>query len=418
MEGSIVIIFVGLLVLVSHGFVAISTRTRIPDVLFLICIGILIGPVLHLVAPQDFGSVGHIFTMMVLVLILFEEGIELKLDDLLSSFREIVILTFVSYVISAIALWLALTWLTNFNPVETIFLAAVLAGPAPSVVIPLTRHLKIGNFARTTLTSESALGETLSILIALAALDWLKLRDVNYGRMVGMMFSSFALALAIGLFTGYLWSLILNRVRQLKNAMFMTPAVVFIVYGICEMIGYSGPVAALAFGITIGNISFLHLPAISKRIKLVPIHLNEPERLFLGEVVFLAKTFFFVYLGSSLELTSADSLRMALILTMILLIARIISVRFSIRTHLMSSYDAGVLASLIPKGLAAAVLATLFYQLGFENGEAVKNLLYGTIITSIVISSIIISVLHKAWNLGILNWPFRGFAKKEEETSK
>jgi potassium/hydrogen antiporter len=409
MEGSIVVIFIGVLVLLSHGFVAISSRTRIPDVLFLIAIGVLVGPLLHLVSSRDFGQVGQIFTMLVLVLILFEGGIELRLRDLISSFRDILILTIVSYVLSAILILLIIVWLADFSFVECLFLAAVLAGPAPSVVIPLVRNTDMDRFSHTTLTTEAALGETLSILVALAILDWMRLQDVHYGKMVGALLSSFALAVIIGIGGGYLWSLFLTKVRQLKNAMFMTPAVVFIVYGICELIGYSGPVAALAFGITIENVSLIRLPSFSKKIQLSPIHINEQEKLFLGEIVFLAKTFFFVYLGLSLELSTQSSLRLAVLLTMALLMVRIISVRFSIRPRLISSFDAGIIASMIPKGLAAAVLATLYTELAPDSGEAVRNLIYGTIIVSIVISSIFVSLMHKPVSRKVSGFLFRGF---------
>jgi len=415
MEGSIVIIFIGILVLLSHAFVAISARTRIPDVIFLISIGIVIGPLLHLISPQDFGQVGRIFTMVVLVLILFEGGIELKIHDLISSFREIMVLTIVGYLLGALFIWLAVTWLADFDPVETLFLAVVLAGPAPSVVIPLIRNLDLSRFSRATLTTESALGETLSILVALAVLDWLKLQNVQYGRMVGMLLSSFVLAVGIGMAGGFFWSLILNKVRQLHNAMFMTPAFVFVIYGICELIGYSGPVAALAFGITIGNISLLNASVLSERFQLNPIHLNETEKTFLGEIAFLAKTFFFVYLGLSLELASFDSARLAVWLTITLLVARIISVRFSIRPHLISSGDAGVFASLIPKGLAAAVLATLYIQITSGSGEAIKNIIYGVIIISIMVSSLLISLRQTPLAIGICNLLFRGFTNVQNE---
>ncbi len=278
-----------------------------------------------------------------------------------------------SYVVSAILILLVIIWLSDLNLIESFYLAADLSGPAPSVAIPIIRNLDLKRFARVTITTESALGETLSILMALAILDWLRLPNVDYGKMVGALFSSFALALAIGAACGFLWSLLLTKVRQLKNAMFTTPAVVFIVYGVCDFVGYSGPVAALAFGITIGNASSISLPQISHKINLNPIHLNEPEKMFLAEIVFLAKTFFFVYLGLSLEFTSPNLLILAIALTVTLLFARTLAVRLSIRRHIMPAEDAAVVAALVPKGLAAAVLAILFAESALYEGETVQK---------------------------------------------
>ena len=55
-----IIAFVGLLVFAAHLFTGIFSKTRIPDVLLLIAIGIVVGPLLGLVSPDQFGSVGPI----------------------------------------------------------------------------------------------------------------------------------------------------------------------------------------------------------------------------------------------------------------------------------------------------------------------------------------------------------------------
>ena len=48
-----VIAFVGILIFMAHLFTGIFSRTKIPDVLLLIIIGIGIGPVLGMVSPAQ-----------------------------------------------------------------------------------------------------------------------------------------------------------------------------------------------------------------------------------------------------------------------------------------------------------------------------------------------------------------------------
>ena len=48
-----------------------------------------------------------------------------------------------------------------------------------------------------------------------------------------------------------------------------------------------------------------------------------------------------------------------------------------------------------PKGLAAAVLASLPLQYGLPGGEMIRDLTYAVILTSIVLTSILIPVLEK-----------------------
>ena len=49
------ILVVGFLMFVAHALTGLFSRTRVPDVLLLTLIGLLLGPIFHLVGPQSFG---------------------------------------------------------------------------------------------------------------------------------------------------------------------------------------------------------------------------------------------------------------------------------------------------------------------------------------------------------------------------
>ena len=84
---------VGVIIFAAHLFTAIFERTRIPDVLPLIFIGILVGPVLKIISPNDFGYVGPLLSAVALTLMLFEGGSHLTLDTLKNSLKDAVILS-------------------------------------------------------------------------------------------------------------------------------------------------------------------------------------------------------------------------------------------------------------------------------------------------------------------------------------
>ena len=50
---------------------------------------------------------------------------------------------------------------------------------------------------------------------------------------------------------------------------------------------------------------------------------------------------------------------------------------------------------MVPKGLAAAVLANLPVQYNLPGGEMIRDLTYSVILTSIILTSILIPVLGK-----------------------
>ena len=77
-----ILLGIGLLVFLAHFFAALFARTRVPDVLLLMVLGIVLGPVTHLLAPDDFGKVGPVLSNLACLVILFESGLTLDLTIL------------------------------------------------------------------------------------------------------------------------------------------------------------------------------------------------------------------------------------------------------------------------------------------------------------------------------------------------
>lgn len=390
-----VILFIGGLVFLAHAFVAVFERTRVPDVLWLILIGVALGPALHIVEPQDFGKVGGVFTTIALVIILFEGGLEISIADLRTAWRTTLLVTVLTYVLT----WAFLTGLMMimlpFSRLESLYVGAVLAGPAPSVVIPLARQMRISDSSRTTLLLESPIGEAFCVVIALALLQTFSMQSLSFGVVLGQLIASFVFAIVLGVVSGYLWSLALDRVRQLRNAIFLTPSAVFIVYGVTEFFGYSGPIATLAFGIVLGNISALELPWLRQQTKLAPMAHSDTEKLFFSEAVFLVKTFFFVYLGIAIRLNDLFALAIGAALVAGLLAARVMGIHVAVRILGGSRDDSVPMSVLIPKGTAAAVLAGLPMQLGMANGQPMQDLVYGVVFVSIVTTAVLVYLVER-----------------------
>jgi NhaP-type Na+/H+ or K+/H+ antiporter len=182
----------------------------------------------------------------------------------------------------------------------------------------------------------------------------------------------------------------------MKNAIFLTPSFVFIIYGFTELLGYSGPVAALIFGITIGNADHLPIKSITERIKLSPISHNEMEKLFFSEIVFLLKTFFFVYLGISIVFTDLWTLYFGLVLTLVIFAGRFIASRISSEKN-TPYLDTEFTYSMFAKGLATTVLASLPFQYGIPGGETLQNLVYVVIFISIILAGLTIFMVGKGY---------------------
>jgi potassium/hydrogen antiporter len=395
MENAGIIVFVGLIIFVSHLFTGIFEKKRIPDVLLLMMIGLLMGPLLGLITPNDFGIAGSMFTTITLVIILFEGGLTLRFETLKNAIRGTTALTMINFFVTMVVVGLIGWVVFGLNPIAGFMLGAILGGTSSAVVIPMVQQLRIKEDTKTILVLESAVSDVLCIIFALALLETFHVEEVKIGLVLGKIISSFTLAAVMGWIGALVWSILLNKVRTIRNTIFTTPAFVFIIFGIAEMLGYSGAISALAFGITLANIEIFNISLLKKYVADKPITLNETEKVFFGEIVFLLKTFFFIYIGLSIQLNNLWALVMGLILSIVIFSFRVPVVKLSIRKPL-PTFDLTMISVMVPKGLAAAVLASLPFQQGIEGGELIRDITYAVILISIVMTSVLIPTIERS----------------------
>jgi len=406
---ALVIAFIGALVFGAHLFVAMFSKTRVPDVLLLIVIGLFLGPVSHLVRPQQFGSVGPVFTTVTLVFLLFESGTELQLGTLRDVLHGSFLLSVLNFVATTAVVALAAWKIAHLSPVIAILLGAILGGTSPAVVIPIAAQLKMGRHSSAVLFLESAISDVISIVLALALLDGLHAGNISIGKIIGSLLGSFLLASVLGACGAIFWSNLLSRVRNLQNGMFTTAAFVFLIFGVAEVLGYSGAIAALVFGIGLGNVAW-HGAILSKRFpSLAPVGLNHREKSFFAEIVFLLKTFFFVYIGLSIQFRNLSYIVFGLSITALLFVVRIPIARFGVNKSTPRK-DAARMAAMAPKGLAAAVLASLPLQQGLPGGDFIQNTAYSVVLFSILLTSVLIFLQDRTFVGKLYRWFFTGFA--------
>jgi len=413
-DAALVIGLVGVLIFAAHLFEAIFRHTRIPDVLPLVVIGLLLGPLLGIATPTSFGAVGPIFTVVTFVLILFEAGTGLSISSLRKTYKETLILTTVTFVLNVILVGVAAHYLTGLGFIKSFILASVVGGISSAIIAPMLGQLTMQEDGKTVLLLESSITDVFCVIATLSFIDVAGLTDImqfDIGLTMGKMIASFLLAAMMGTVGAFGWSFIFNKVRGLHNSMFTTAAVVFVIFGIAEWLGYSGAITALAFGITLGNISSLKLPKLYTGSNSELSGLNISEKAFFSELVFILKTFFFVYIGISLQLANWWLIVVGLILTILVFMVRPSVVKFTVlkSTPVM---DATMLAVVIPRGLAAAVLASIPFQQGMEGGEIIQNTAYAIILISIIMTSLLVFIIDKTRFKKFYSWFFSNLGKQ------
>lgn len=404
------ILVVGFLIFVAHAFTGLFSRTRVPDVLLLTIIGLLLGPILHLVTPENFGSVGPVFATVTLVIILFEAGLSVDLKILRGVVRSTLTLTLTNFLLTLTIAGVAAHYMLGLNIRLTLMLGAIIGSTSPAVIVPLARRLSMLESSKTVVFLESAVSDVLSIVVAIGFMDSFRLGSLRLGPMVGSLIATLLLAGIAGMAGAFLWSAILTKIRGLENSIFTTPAFVFVLFGVVELLGFSGYVAAAVFGAVLGNIQVFHgIFWMRRYLPSEPITLNETERIFMGEAVFLLKTFFFVYVGVSIRFTDFHLVYIGVTLTLIIFLLRIPATWVGLDHRTTPIRDASLVSILSPKGLAAVVLASLPLEQHMQSGSALQAVTYCVVFISIVFTSVLSFLIERTRFARIYKVVFRGF---------
>jgi NhaP-type Na+/H+ or K+/H+ antiporter len=386
MEG--IIISLAALIFAAHLFSALFAKTGVPEVLPLMLLGIVLGPAFHIVKPEDFGMVDKVFTQILLIIILFNNGIRLRISRLRGALGQSsrIILTNLLFATLSIAtfcrLFINIPWYYGF------LTGIILASNSFAITIPMAAKLNISENVKTVLSVESTLSGVISIVITVMLVDMSKF---NPTAIAAKLMHSLLTSLAIGAIAAVFWTKILAKIRKLDSSVFPTFAFVLAVYAICESLGSDGAIGAFIFGITAGNIRALRKMRLFRFAE--PLtrggseSFNYMEKTFFREILFVMRAFFFVYIGISMQFGHPVFILCGLAIIVLNFIARTFAINGSL-DKTVSRTDATMAAATIPKGLIAAALTSLVVQSDVRETLPLRDIIYSAIFFSILFSTV------------------------------
>ena len=394
-----------LLFFVGHWLNWVFIRTKIPDILILILIGFIVGPVMKLMTAADFGALGPLFSTIALVVILYEGGLSLKFSELKESAWPSLKLSFISFLTVTAASFFIIFGLMLKDTTTALLTSLALGSTSSAVVIPLLKNLKISEKMKNVLSLESAFTDVLAIVLFLVVLDSITQQKFDARQILIAVGPNTVIAIVLGLLSGLIWSYFKGRYKKILPKAFAGEAWALLTYAFCEILGYNGAMAALFLGFFLANVK-IFIPFAEG--KLEPMRVEELS--LLAEISFLLKTFFFIYLGILIQIQGVFVILLSLLLCAVILLTRYFSIKmvFSQRGQEerldgpQTGFKDFLTAVLMgPRGLACSVLATLPLQKGFHDGLFIQNALFALIPFSILMTS-----------LGLIAIENRGFQEK------
>jgi cell volume regulation protein A len=360
----ILLIAISFIIILGYLSEAIFRITKLPEVLILMAIGIILGPIGHLLPGtyiSTLRSLTPLFGSIALVMIMFNGGRIIKLRKESLSDKTGYVLALADIIVPGIVLALFMDIVFGWPPIYGALLGVMLGETSSIMIIPLLKRIKISPKMYNTIVIETTFNSVFAILIfylLFASVQGVNLSAVSY---VQYIISYISIALLIGLLAGFGWLFVQNIFKGARSYI-ATIAIAILLYGIVDFLNGSAVVSVLVYAIIIGNSK-----TINEYLNMARLEESKYALAVEHEMEFLVRTFFFVLLGM-VSFLSIYYFLFAVAITAMLIAIRKIEVHRILRGK--EKYEKLVFG-LMPRGLTVAVLSSIFYATGYPYSQRI-----------------------------------------------
>jgi cell volume regulation protein A len=387
-----VISFLVAAVIIILGFLGeeFFNRTSIPDSILLLLFGVLLGPIFQLFAHEELLAITPYFAALALIIILFDGGLNMDIREAVKNSPRALVLAITGWILNVLVTAFLCKYLLGWRLLNGLLLGSIVGGGSSIIVIALIRKLKVTEKIETVLSLESILTDVLCTVGAFTAINIILSGEVSLGTALGSVGVAFGVGILIGLGFGVAWLIILEKIKGKPNAYMLTLAMLFLTFVVATNLGGNGALSALFFGLIIGNSR-----PIARLLKFrTTVSIDSHVRDFHSQISFLIRSFFFVFTGLLFSLSSFTSLFFGLFLTFIFLGIRFVVVKMAAVKSELHDYE-NLMIIMFPRGLAAAVLASLPLTSGVPNSQVFPEIAFIVILTTIIVCTVGVAIIKK-----------------------
>ncbi|MEM1564916.1 MAG: cation:proton antiporter [Candidatus Bathyarchaeia archaeon] len=364
---TLALILAGSIIVVGFLGNYLFERTGFPDIILLVALGIIIGPLSGLVDAEAIMPLTPYFAALALIFILFDGGMAMNIYRVFAESPRAAVLAFVGFGVNVALTTLFMHYivLPDLPILYSALFGTILGGSCSAIVISLSSRIGVSEKCSTILSLESALSDILCIVFSLVIIEVILKGSIDPIIVGQAIASRFSTGIVLGLIFGIVWLSVLKRVVKSPYSYMLTLAIVLLAYALSEILGGSGSLCSLIFGIVLGNEREIY--RMLRMEKPLTTVVDAGLKRFESEIAFLLRTFFLVYIGLIASIGNIKTVLVGVILSLILLLSRFIAVKIATARCSELAEERPVMSVLLPRGLAAAVLATLPMQYAAQN---------------------------------------------------
>lgn len=385
--------------IVVTGFACqwLAWRVKLPSILFLLLAGLIAGPWLGWLKPDElFGELLQPMVSLAVAVILYEGSLTLKFAEIRGRGKVVRNLVTVGVLITWLIATLAARHILDWDILLAALFGAVVTVSGPTVIIPLIRSIRPNSALSNVLRWEGILVDPLGAILAVLVFDFIIVTQT--AATTGQLFTTFGLIVAGGVILGVVVGQavgILLRNHWLPDFLrdYAALAAVIFVFALAESIASeSGLLAVTIMGVWQANMRDVDFDDI----------LDFKESLTLVLVAGL-----FIVLAARIDMNALVSLGGGAITVLLLLQCVAGPVRAAIASL---GSDLGwqeriFLGWIFPRGIVAAAVSALFAlrleSMQYPGAEKLVPMVFTIIVGTVIIQSLTGSLFGKL--LGVIS---------------
>jgi NhaP-type Na+/H+ or K+/H+ antiporter len=383
MHGHDLIILSGVLV---AGFACqwLAWRIKLPSILFLLVTGILLGPALGWLRPDElFGDLLTPLVSLAVAVILYEGSLTLKLSEIREHGAVVRNLVSVGVAITGLVATFSAWQFLGWDFLLAALFGAVVTVSGPTVILPLIRSIRPTIALSNVLRWEGILVDPLGAILAVLVFDVIIVMETaaTTGQLLAQIGLIVVGGISLGAIAGHAFGLVLRN-HWLPDYLrdYAALAMVILVFAIAETIATeSGLLAVTIMGVWQANMRDLDLEDI----------LDFKESLTLVLVAGL-----FIVLAARIDLGALASLgwgAVAVLAALQLLAGPLRAFLSSVGSELRWQ-ERAFLGWIFPRGIVAAAVSALFAlrleNMNYPGAESLVPMVFTIIVGTVVIQSL------------------------------
>jgi potassium/hydrogen antiporter len=367
----------------------LATLVRVPEIVFLLGLGALLGPSALDVLDVPLDSLGAqlVFTLGVSS-ILFYGGLNLSLEILRKVWLSLGLLAVVGVVVTAVITGAAAALVFGLPFEQGLLIGAVLSPTDPAILIPLFIGSRLRPKVAQTVVAESAFNDPTGAVLALAVAGALLSGQNSLTGPAGDFVGQLALSTAGGVLAGIVLSAAISSRRAgiwRESSAIAVLAVLAMSYVSLDFAGGSGYLGAFLAGLIVGNMKMLGLSMHDEHSRDLMITSRS-----LADIVTI---FVFVLVGANLPFHALgeEILPALAVVAVLLLVARPVTVAICMLPDRRSGWSRAELAFVCwtrETGVVPAALVGVLAALAVPNGDLLASVVALAILVTLAVQAV------------------------------